>query len=112
MKYTNEEALAEIMRRSDQIKIRKSCRAYKVLSCVSGVLFFVLVFMIALFPKDITATSGGSVYGAFLLSRESGGYVLVAVIAFVLGIAVTLLCLKYTKFTKLKKNYEEKEKVK
>ncbi|MCR5148376.1 MAG: YhcB family protein [Eubacterium sp.] len=112
MKYTNKEALAEIMRRSDQIMIKKSRRACRVLSCVSGVLFMGLVFLIALTPKDMTVTSEGSVYGAFMLSRESGGYVLVAVIAFTLGIAVTLLCLRYTKFTKQKKTYEEKEKAK
>ena len=50
-----------------------------------------LVLVIGLFPGSGTA-SAGSVYGAFLLSREAGGYVLAAVIAFALGVCVTLLC--------------------
>ncbi len=39
------------------------------------------------------ATPEGSVYGSYLLSEEAGGYVLTGVLAFLLGIAFTLLCL-------------------
>ena len=52
-----------------------------------------LVLVIGLFPGSGTAPAG-SVYGAFLLSAEAGGCVLAAVIAFALGVAVTLLCLR------------------
>ncbi|MBQ0134292.1 MAG: hypothetical protein KBS46_04090 [Clostridiales bacterium] len=48
-------------------------------------------------PEKLAVTSAGSVYGSFLLSREAGGYVLIALIAFVLGVTVTLLCLHYRK---------------
>ena len=94
MKYTTEEALAEIMRRSGQIIMQRERRACRVLSGITAALFAMLVLVIALLPGKATVSSSGSVYGAFLLSQEAGGYVLAAVIAFALGVAVTLLSLK------------------
>ena len=93
MKYTTEEALAEIMRRKDQIVLRRSRRSCRRLSVSAGALMCLLVLVIGLFPSDGTVADG-SVYGAFLLSAEAGGYVLAAVIAFALGVVITLLCLR------------------
>ena len=39
--------------------------------------------------------TGGTIYGAIMLSREGGGYVLAAVIAFVLGVVITMLTRRY-----------------
>lgn len=97
MKYTTEEALAEILRRSDQAVIRRSRRACRLLSGLSGALLAALALVIAALPEGPAAGSSGSVYGAFLLSREAGGYVLAAVIAFVLGVLVTMLTLRLKK---------------
>ena len=94
MKYTTEEALAEIMRRSDQIMIRRDRRACRRLSGAAGALLTALVLVIALLPETAATAYNGSVYGSFLLSAEAGGYVLAAVIAFALGVVITLLCLK------------------
>ena len=93
MKYTTEEALTEIMRRSEQVSIRRNHRACRRLSVSAGALMCLLVLVIGLFPSDGTVADG-SVYGAFLLSAEAGGYVLAAVIAFALGVVITLLCLR------------------
>ena len=95
MKYTSEEALTEIMRRSEQImNLRRNRRACQRLSVAAGALFAVLVLVIAGMQGKPVLTSAGSVYGAFLLSQQGGGYVLASVIAFTLGVAVTLLCMK------------------
>ncbi|MCR4655796.1 MAG: hypothetical protein K5770_06160 [Lachnospiraceae bacterium] len=49
-------------------------------------------------PGELSgAYSQRSVYGAFLLSPQAGGYVLAAVIAFVIGVVFTLLCQRYRK---------------
>lgn len=70
----------------------------KALCCfLCSALLAVLVLGITVMPEKLAVTSAGSVYGSFLLSREAGGYVLIALIAFVLGVAVTLLCLHYRK---------------
>ena len=97
MKYTTEEALAEIMRRSGQIIMQRERRACRVLSGITAALFAVLVLMIAGMQGKPGITPAGSVYGAFLLSQEAGGYVLASVIAFTLGVAVTLLSPKMKK---------------
>lgn len=97
MKYTTEEALSEILCRRKQLAIRRNRRACGVLSGLTGGLFALLVLVIALLPDKGAAISTGSVYGSFLLDQEAGGYVLAAVIAFVLGITVTLLSLRYRK---------------
>ena len=107
MKYTTEEALAEIMRRSDQIIIRRDRRACRRLSGAAGALLTALVLVIALLPETAATAYNGSVYGSFLLSAEAGGYVLAAVIAFALGVAVTLLCLKRKKLSSEDKKKEE-----
>ena len=102
MKYTTEEALAKIMHRSEQIRVRKERRSCRIFSIATGAMCAALVFVIAVLPKMGTETSGESVYGSLLLTREAGGYVLAAVIAFVMGVIVTLLCL-YLKKRKLQK---------
>ena len=109
MKYTTEEALAEIMRRSEQITIlRKNRRACQRFSAAAGALFAVLILVIAGMQEKPGITPAGSVYGAFLLSQQAGGYVLASVIAFTLGVAVTLLCLKMKKSsTRKKENQHE-----
>ena len=94
MKYTTEEALTEIMRRKNQIVLRRSRRSCQVLSGVSAMLMVFLLLVICMMPGSPGSAFTGTVYGSFLLSAESGGYVLAAVIAFVLGVCVTLLCLK------------------
>ena len=94
MKYTTEEALTEIMRRKNQIVLRRNRRSCQVLSGVSTMLMAFLLQIICVMPGSPGSAFTGTVYGSFLLSAESGGYVLASVIAFTLGVAVTLLCLK------------------
>ena len=95
MKYTTEEALAEIMRRKDQIVLRRCRKSCRVLSGVSAMFMVFLLLVICMMPGRTGSAFTGTVYGSFLLSAESGGYVLAAVIAFVLGVCITLLCLRY-----------------
>ena len=95
LKYTTDEALAEIMRRSERVSIRRDRRTCRMLSGAAGSLLVLLVLAVAVLPGGAAAVYSGSVYGSFLLSQEAGGYVLAAVIAFALGVVVTMLCLRY-----------------
>lgn len=96
MKYTTEKALSEIRRRSEQIVIRRERRTCRRLSGAAGILLVLLLLVITVLPGKTATGSAEGVYGAFLLSPEAGGYVLAGVIAFALGIVITLLCLRYT----------------
>ena len=93
MKYTTKEALEQIMSRRERIVRQRDRRISRILSGTAGVMFAALVLEIALLPGKPGVESSGSVYGSFILSPEAGGYVLAAVIAFALGVCVTLLCL-------------------
>ena len=97
MKYAPDEALTEILRRSERVAWRRKRRSGQRLTGICSALLAVLVLGITVMPEKLAVTSAGSVYGSFLLSREAGGYVLIGLIAFVLGVAVTLLCLHYRK---------------
>ena len=97
MKYTTEEALSEILRRSREAARVRSRRTCRMLSGLTASLLAVLMLVISAFSNRPAALPEGSIYGSFLLSQEAGGYVLAAVIAFVLGVAVTLFCLWYRK---------------
>jgi Na+/melibiose symporter-like transporter len=108
LKYTAEEAFSEILRRKEQIMIRRDRRACQILSGATGILSALLLIVIAALPGKPEVIRDGSVYGAFLLSQEAGGYVMTAVIAFALGVAVTLLCLRLQKRNKQQGNDKDK----
>ena len=64
-----------------------------LLSVISCMLFISLVTVIVLVPNvsgDVTYTNE-TVYGSFLMRPQTGGYVLVALLAFVFGVVVSIL---------------------
>ena len=92
LKYTSEKTVAEIMRRRDQIVLRRSRRIEQVLAGTSCLLAAVLLLAICILPGNRAQTPAETAFGSFLLPAEAGGYVLAAVLAFVLGVTITLLC--------------------
>ena len=62
-----------------------------------------LLLVIGLMPGRPGSALTGTLYGSFLLSAESGGCALAAVIAFVLGVCVTLLVIMTIGWRKAKK---------
>ena len=110
MKYTTEEALTEIMLRKDQIMLQRSRRSCRVLSGVSAMLMAFLLLVICMMPGSPGSAFSGTVYGSFLLSAESGGYVLVAVVAFILGVMTTLLIQNRKKQTECVRDTQNTEK--
>ncbi|MBO7414611.1 MAG: hypothetical protein J6U20_13265 [Fibrobacter sp.] len=90
MNYTTEEALKEINRRAGIILKKRERRMLNALATTAGVTLVVLFAVIGEFSgARIPETQ--SDYGAFILSAETGGYMLTAVLGFVLGVCVTLL---------------------
>ncbi len=103
MKYTKEDALKEIRRRSEIIRQKRERRTTKILTTTAGFTLVALFAVISIFSgSTISATQ--SEYGAFIISAESGGYVLAAVLGFVLGVTITLLIKQLNK-----KNSDKKQ---
>ena len=106
MKYSNEEAFFAILQKGKSIeRARRARRKTRLLSAAVILLFSALTAVIAILPGHSAQSAQGSVYGSFLLSMEVGGYVLVGVLAFVLGVAITLLCVYLSR----DKNRKQKE---
>ncbi len=90
MKYSKEEALEEIRRRAGIIRQKHDRKVTNILTTTAGFTLIALFAVIGIFSGSaISATP--SAYGAFIISAESGGYVLAGVLGFVFGVIVTLL---------------------
>lgn len=97
MKYTTDEAMREIMKRSDKIEKKRERRKTNILTGMSVSLIAVLTIVIGIVPGRAVTVPEGTTYGSFLLSPEAGGYVLVALLAFAIGIIITVCCLRSKK---------------
>lgn len=100
MKYTTEEELAEIKKRSKRVIYKNNQRSVRILGSMTGVTFALLCLMIRFIPERTMETTQNSVYGALILGERAGGYVLIAVVAFALGILVTLFVHKHRALSK------------
>ena len=108
MKYTLEKSLQELSVRSRRLCRKRKKKALGILSAASLVLFAGLVSTVKTMAKQLGTGEELSVFGAFVLPDSAGGYILAGVIAFVLGAALTLVCLRYRK--RNAETTEEKEK--
>ena len=102
MKSTDEQ-LREIMKRSERIKAKqneKKVIAFHALSvCACLVLLIAVSLHLPSYP-DAGVAQEPVHYGSLLLSSPYMGYVLVCVLAFLLGVLVTLLILRLHKMRK------------
>ena len=97
MRNTDEQ-LQEGMRRAEPVKekrsIRKRLRASALASCVCVILLIVVSVYLPRLTAISQDTAAGQ-YGSLLLAASYTGYVIVGVIAFALGVCVTLLCIHW-----------------
>lgn len=97
MRYDQNSALKEVLRRRDVLLVTRTKKLIRNLSAATVSLAVMLVISVVNFTAIVNPGTGLSVYGAFLLSAEAGGYVLIGVLAFILGVLFTLLCIQSRK---------------
>ena len=85
MKYSNEEAAVEIMKRSKKLIQRKQRRVHTAFACSFMLLLTAIVTSIVGVSSRSVSDTTETLYGSFLLSQQAGGYVLVAILAFICG---------------------------
>jgi cobalamin biosynthesis protein CobD/CbiB len=96
---TDRELAQEVLRRTETLrreKQKRSGRLYGILAATVCVVVVVgLSFALsAVMPNDVPVPGWqGAVSATLLLGAAAGGYALIGVIGFTLGVAVTLLCL-------------------
>ena len=95
MKHTRDDALREIMRRSEIIRERKGRRTTRILSSMFIMLSLGVVASISAFSRSAAAVSQDSAMGSFLLRPETMGYVFIAFLAFGAGVILAVLGIRY-----------------
>lgn len=93
MKYTLDESMQQFKIRSEELHRKIEKRTAKVLYSSITVLAVLLVVILHGTVTFTVPEGSGYQYGSSLLSQEAGGYILVAVIAFVLGLATAIAIL-------------------
>ena len=88
-----EEQISEIRRRSSLYREKKEIRLLSL--AATGVGALLLMAMILAPGVKGTMGFGGSHLGATILEPEAGGYVIVALLSFTLGVIITLITQKY-----------------
>ncbi|MBQ5967800.1 MAG: hypothetical protein IJL60_08535 [Clostridiales bacterium] len=90
MKYTTEEALREIQIRGNKIRRRHERKVTRILSVSTALSFVALFIVISAFSGTLVSKEETS-YGSFILSKEAGGFVLAAVLGFIIGVVFTFV---------------------
>lgn len=108
---TNEERVAAMHRRAAELEKEKRGRQTRILQTVSiTACFFVIVILSAMIPgisgKQIQE-SAADVFSASIFSGSSTlGFLAIGIIAFLLGVTVTVFCFQLKKWQE-EKNSEE-----
>lgn len=90
MKYTTEEALREIQIRGNKIRRKHQRRVTRILGVSTALSFVALLVVISAFSGSLVSVEETS-YGSFILSKEAGGFVLAAVLGFIVGVVFTFV---------------------
>ena len=94
---TTDERLAAAKRRAEEIKRQERSRRSRI-AAVSGAACLAVILGLALTMPSVTARFSGADYydgmTASLFTGESLGYLLVGLLAFALGVCVTVLCVR------------------
>jgi len=104
-----EERAELILLRSSALRRRRKRRADAGLAAASGMLAALLIGIFRLLGDGGVSRATGF-YGSALLYSDAGGYVLAGVAAFVLGAAVTAVCIRYREKRKDDTKRKEEEK--
>ena len=106
---SNEELMKGILERKAVYRAQKQFRHLAIAGAGLGILL-IAALMVAPGIKDNISPAQGpvSTLGATILGPEAGGYVIVALLAFALGIAVSQIILKRKQMKVLEEKKEER----
>lgn len=97
---SQDEQLSEILRRSDKIREKTALRNHMIMEAATSLVCLAFVILsVAKMPDAIAASDSSSTnYGSLILSSQNMGYVVVGVLAFILGVCITMLCIHWKKY--------------
>ena len=95
-----DEQMEEVLHRADMIKQEKadrSVRLYKVLAVCAGLAIVITAALLMPVLSGTVSPDDKTVYGSIMLGSPYLAYILIAVLAFVLGMSVAILCMHIEK---------------
>lgn len=102
---TDEERINRMHARAAQLNRQKRTNKVKLMQAAGAVVSFAAVIMLAIFvPQSEDLDSGsqtgqtGGMHASIFGDSAALGYIVVAIIAFLLGIAVTIFCFRLRKW--------------
>ena len=108
---TNEERINALHARTSQLKKdQQNRRFYTICAASAGVCFAILVGFAVLIPrvsiKSFVDDTAGSINASIFSGSDVLSYLVIAVLAFLLGITVTIFCFRLKKYLD-EKNQED-----
>lgn len=91
---SSSERMILIQQRVAQYQHAKNQHRAALLQWISGGLFCLLIFCIHVFSIPYRSGAVSGAYGAILLIDGMGGYVLTAVVTFLIATVITVVCMK------------------
>ncbi len=95
---STDEQMKEIIRRAEDVKEKQAIRKRLSADAIASVSCAVLLVAVCFFLPRLSVIPDNpdmQQYGSLLLATPYMGYVVVGVLAFALGICVTLLCVRW-----------------
>ena len=102
---TNEERIAALHARAAELEQEKREQRVRILQAVSVTVCFAAVILLALLMPGFSQTFGpgnsqGSMRASIFSESSALGYVVIGILAFLLGAAVTIFCFRLKKWQK------------
>ena len=95
MKYSMDDMIREVEKRSGKIRRQRAKRMAQASSCVAVSAAAALVVSTVRIVGIQSVETAGGAYGSFLLEGSAGGYVLVGVICFCAAVLLTFLAMRF-----------------
>lgn len=100
---TNEERIAEMHKRAAELEKQKRAGRVRIIQALSVAACFVAAILMAVYVPGVSAklvpeTAPGSMNASIFAGGNALGYIVIAVIAFLLGTAVTIFCFRLKKW--------------
>ncbi len=94
---SNEERIELMHKKAKKLQYERNRRLMIGSAIVGAMLFAVLIVSSVVFNVQIEGTAETTFAASSLFSYSLGGYVMVAVIAFMIGVVITVILKKHTK---------------
>ena len=94
---SNEERIELMHKKAEKLRREKNKRLMAVSTCIAALLFAVLIAASIGIDSQVGGCAETTFAASSLFAVSIGGYVIVAVVAFMIGVVITALIKKYNK---------------